>query len=469
MKSNPKIIKVNPNQIMNPLNEDWAATAGFSSSQDFNCSGFSYEIKPLSFTLSQKGNDPVPEDKNKSFKHFVGDYVTGYCPYDGKKHEGMIKYLYWAPESDESVPKLVYVQDFETEDTIPLEGSSIKQSLMRYTPNDLSQKDYFRSRDMETVHDYAASEMPNVFESFDFNDQSQKSYLSSLFDNNKSNFSESTICKNYQNEVVNKLKQDLYFPGLSAKDINVWFKQQNENSLQLGFYIDHAYSSALPIKYTELLYKNISKNQFQIIEPIYLKAGMVFYHGTKTGNLNIDFNKENLIWFTDNIKMAEDYAKLIKKNIDLSTIRSNYRSYMDQNGNVKGETLVKSLNKNRKIIKIKLLKDLKIAKYNAGDPGSEKEMDINRTFNNLINNIREHNLYNYNQANDTIDGLEIERWCLYKYVKDLGYDGICAMEYGKVDFNNQNWAGLDDENATICIGPSLYIFDLKNIEVIENE
>jgi len=40
---------------------------------------------------------------------------------------------------------------------------------MRYTPNDLSQKDYFRSRDMEIAHDYAASRMPNVFEDFDFN------------------------------------------------------------------------------------------------------------------------------------------------------------------------------------------------------------------------------------------------------------------------------------------------------------
>lgn len=167
--TNPKIIKVTPYQIMNPLNEDWAATAGFSSSQDFNCSGFSYEIKPLAFNLCQKGNDPMPEDKNKSFKHFVGDYVSGYCPYDGKKHEGMIKYLYWIPGSDEQIPKLVYVQDFETEDTIPLEGSSIKQTLMKYTPNELAQKDYFRSRDTEIAHDFAYSGVSRTYEEFDFN------------------------------------------------------------------------------------------------------------------------------------------------------------------------------------------------------------------------------------------------------------------------------------------------------------
>lgn len=167
MKNQTKIIKVQP--CNNMLNEDWAATAGFSSSQDFNCSGFSYEIKPLSFTLNQKGNDPGPEDKNKAFKHFVGDYVSGYCPYDGKKHSGMIKYMYWKPGSDGTLPALVYVQDFDNEDTIPLEGSSIKTSLTRYTPNDLAQKDYFRSRDMEIAHDYAFSGAPRTYESFDFN------------------------------------------------------------------------------------------------------------------------------------------------------------------------------------------------------------------------------------------------------------------------------------------------------------
>ena len=167
MKNQTKIIKVQP--YNNMLNEDWAATAGFSSSQDFNCSGFSYEIKPLSFTLNQKGNDPAPLNKNKSFKHFVGDHVTGYCPYDGKKHEGMIKYIYWQPGSDGTMPTLVYVQDFNNEDTIPLDAKTVKQTLTKYSPNDLGNKDYFRSRDMEIAHDFAASSTPRVYEYFDFN------------------------------------------------------------------------------------------------------------------------------------------------------------------------------------------------------------------------------------------------------------------------------------------------------------
>lgn len=167
MNNKPKIIKVKP--FNNMLNEEWGATAGFSTSQDFNNPGFSYEIKPLSFTLCQKGNEPEMENKNKSFKHFVGDHVSGYCPYDGKKHEGMIKYFYWVPGSDGTMPKFVYVQDFATEDTIPLEAESIKSTLTRYTSNDLAQKDYFRARDTELAHDYAAAESPKIYEQFDFN------------------------------------------------------------------------------------------------------------------------------------------------------------------------------------------------------------------------------------------------------------------------------------------------------------
>ena len=169
MQNNIKIIKVNPQNIL-PINEAWAATAGFSTSPDYGNPAFSYEIKPLSFTLCQKGNDPEMLNKNKSFKFFVGDHVSGYCPYDGKKHEGMIKYFYWVPGSDGTMPKFVYIQDFSNEDTIPLEADSIKQTLTRYTPNDLAVKDYYRARDTEIAHDYGATEIPkNVFESNNIN------------------------------------------------------------------------------------------------------------------------------------------------------------------------------------------------------------------------------------------------------------------------------------------------------------
>lgn len=194
MQNNIKIIKVNPQNIL-PINEAWAATAGFSTSPDYGNPAFSYEIKPLSFTLCQKGNDPEMLNKNKSFKFFVGDHVSGYCPYDGKKHEGMIKYFYWVPGSDGTMPKFVYIQDFSNEDTIPLEADSIKQTLTRYTPNDLAVKDYYRARDTEIAHDYGASEIPkNVFEgkNFDFNNV--------LIENN--------ILKEYGLEYIFELNED---------------------------------------------------------------------------------------------------------------------------------------------------------------------------------------------------------------------------------------------------------------------
>lgn len=168
MNNQPKIIKVQPQNNM--LNENWAATAGFSTMNDYNVSGFSYEIKPLSFTLCQAGNDPRPDNNNKSFKHFIGDHVTGYSPYDNKKHEGMIKYIYWGPNSDGTMPMYVYIQDFANEDTIPLDAKSIKQTLTRYTSNDLAQKDYFRARDTEIAHDFASTESPKIYEKFDFNE-----------------------------------------------------------------------------------------------------------------------------------------------------------------------------------------------------------------------------------------------------------------------------------------------------------
>lgn len=125
-----KIYKIPEDQklfvnIVSKLNEEFEPTCGYSSGQGIN-PGFSYEIKPLSFTLCQKGNDPIMNNRNNAYKHFPGDMVSGYCPYDQKKHRGMIKYLYYTPDGDGTKPELVYIQDFETEDTLPLEANSVK-------------------------------------------------------------------------------------------------------------------------------------------------------------------------------------------------------------------------------------------------------------------------------------------------------------------------------------------------------
>ena len=91
--------------------------------------GFSYEVKPLSHDLEQKGNDIAPTLNNKCYKYFVGDIVKGFCPYDKKIHKGVIKHLYYLPNHKENLPLYVYIQDFETENTIPLKADSVKKAV----------------------------------------------------------------------------------------------------------------------------------------------------------------------------------------------------------------------------------------------------------------------------------------------------------------------------------------------------
>lgn len=116
-----KIIKVNREHT---LNED-GLSAGYNMQGGYNTSGFSYSILPLQFNLGQKGNDMQPSIENKSFKFFVGEMVKGFSPYDNKKHQGIIKYLYYTVE-DQETPKLVYVHDMDINNIIPLTPDSLK-------------------------------------------------------------------------------------------------------------------------------------------------------------------------------------------------------------------------------------------------------------------------------------------------------------------------------------------------------
>lgn len=168
-----KIVKVNKSHI---LNEDAGLaagiTAGTSGVEIYN-NGFSYEIKPLNSNLSQKGNDPSGEANNKSFKHFVGDHVKGYCPYDKKMHSGMIKYLYYK-NSDSETPLYVYIQDFSDESIIPLEADTIRNSgavdidAEKIFKNPNIQNPW-QARETQINQDFAAVGTP-VKESIDIND-----------------------------------------------------------------------------------------------------------------------------------------------------------------------------------------------------------------------------------------------------------------------------------------------------------
>jgi len=97
-----RIIKVNKDNI---LNEEFAMSFGYGNGAVVN--GFSYNIVPLSTNLSQKGNDPEPDMKNKAYKYFVGDVVKGLCAYDNKIHKGTIKYVHY--EEGKTYPTYTYI------------------------------------------------------------------------------------------------------------------------------------------------------------------------------------------------------------------------------------------------------------------------------------------------------------------------------------------------------------------------
>lgn len=99
------------------------SSAGYVSHQFDDISGFSYNILPLQFNLQQKGNTK-PNDKGV-FKYYVGDFVTGICEYDDNQHNGIIKHLYYDPET--AKVKLVYIQDMETQQIVPLKANTVKK------------------------------------------------------------------------------------------------------------------------------------------------------------------------------------------------------------------------------------------------------------------------------------------------------------------------------------------------------
>ena len=169
-----------------------------------------------------------------------------------------------------------------------------------------------------------------------------------------------------------------------------------------------------------------------------VKAGTILYHGTKSGDLKIDFEKDNYLFFTPSIEMARDYA-LFKSD--------GWNDYLIQR--------TKSNIQKRKVIKVKVLKDLKILYYDD---------DLTTTS---------------------------CRWMYIKDAKNKGYDGVAMEEKGYVnskyidpktiDHIDGKWAHFKNkcvpekynkvinDRKGICEGKSYYFFDLHNIEVVGTE
>jgi len=120
-------------------------------------------------------------------------------------------------------------------------------------------------------------------------------------------------------------------------------------------------------KNTKLL-TTLDNKEYPLVEDVYLPKDTILYHGSKTGDLEIDYNKTmqysnyHFLYFTEDYNMAKEWAlhktNIIKKS-DIWRIPTEY-----------GETLTKITKNNankRKIISLKTNKTLKIAKYNGPD------------------------------------------------------------------------------------------------------
>lgn len=114
------IVKVHRSE--NILNEEFSSIFGMSY-DNYDTPGFSVELRPLNFSMEQRGNTPLEHPK---FKYNNGDVVIGMSPYDNKQHEGMIVNIWW-DGSDKDFPKYVYIQDKDTNALFPLQAKTIKK------------------------------------------------------------------------------------------------------------------------------------------------------------------------------------------------------------------------------------------------------------------------------------------------------------------------------------------------------
>ena len=77
---------------------------------------------PLQFNLQQGCKTPP---NRHYFKFYVGQRVSGICPYNEKEYSGLIKHIYYTNEADKDPePELLYIQDDKTNQIIPISVDS---------------------------------------------------------------------------------------------------------------------------------------------------------------------------------------------------------------------------------------------------------------------------------------------------------------------------------------------------------
>lgn len=98
-------------------------TAGYSASETIPDSpGFSYKIMPL--TTSLEGPKRGTNHPHGHFTFYLGQTVSGYSPYDNKKHSGIIKRIY--NDDKTGKPVLVYIMDLKINSILPVMVEGLK-------------------------------------------------------------------------------------------------------------------------------------------------------------------------------------------------------------------------------------------------------------------------------------------------------------------------------------------------------
>ena len=182
-----------------------------------------------------------------------------------------------------------------------------------------------------------------------------------------------------------------------------------------------------------------------------VKKDVILYHGCRTGNLKIDYSKENNIWLTPDIQMAVDYA-----------CKRPAKYWADHK-------IVTSLNKKSKscVYKIKLSSDVNLIDFTEE---SDRKLFLDKALE--LEGITKYSKKDYKEHLKELK-LDYSRFVKYFYgmyafddfkktVESLGYDGVISNELGFLASVNNDW-----KSYSFGEGVSYYIFNLKKIKVLD--
>lgn len=182
-----------------------------------------------------------------------------------------------------------------------------------------------------------------------------------------------------------------------------------------------------------------------------VKKDFILYHGCRTGNLKIDYNKENNIWLTPDIQMAVDYA-----------CKRPAKYWADHK-------IVTSLNKKSKscVYKIKLSSDVNLIDFTEE---SDRKLFLDKALE--LEGITKCSKKDYKEHLNNLK-IDYSRFVKYFYgmhafddfkktIELLDFDGVISNEMGFLASVNNDWKNYDFGE-----GVSYYIFNLKKIKVLD--